>query len=260
MPSIRHRVLLCLGLVVSCILFCHCSARPPGTLPPESELTDPLAEGLLQTVLSANSGLDAIKGMGRVKLRLDNQLNSFRAVWGGRQPDRFRLDILMLTGQPVISFACDGKLIYLLSYSDNKLYRRKATGNGLKRIIDIDITVADFLDLICGRLPIRRGGGARLVEDGQSGPLLVLDGRGRDFIDTISLDSDRRTPREFERREQSGKLLYRVVFESWGETDGFRLPDSITIQDDGGRMIHIDTERAWANPGLTDDKFVLNVS
>lgn len=259
MPEIRYRVLAFLGLMAACCLLCHCSIRPPGALTPGGDLIDPQARRLLEAVLAANQDLESIKGIGRVKLLLDNQQDTFRAVWGGRQPDLFRLDVLVLTGQPFLSFASDGDRIYLLSYSENKLYRRKATGSGLKRIISIDITVSDFLDLISGRIPaeLQQESRVRLEEDEGSGPRLVLYGGGREYIDTIFLDVDRSTVREFERRERSGGLLYRVVFETWGETDGFRLPEIITIQDDGGRMIRLDVARTWVNPVLTDEQFVL---
>jgi hypothetical protein len=237
---------------------CHCGARFTGALSPESGLEDPRAVRLLNTVLAANDGLESIKGMGRVKLRLDNQLQTFRAAWGGRQPDRFRLDVLVLTGQPVISFACDGDRIYLLSYQENKLYRSRASAKSLKRIISIDMTIEEFLDLVSGRIPVEREGGVRLEEStSDSGPRLVLDGRGRDHHDAVYLDTDRSTVRRFERRDRSGKLIYRVVFGNYGETDGFRLPESITIQDENGQMVHVDVERVWVNPDLTDEQFVL---
>jgi outer membrane biogenesis lipoprotein LolB len=257
MPDIRYRVQAFAVLVSACFLLCHCSARLPGTLTPESEFIDPRAEQLLNTVLAANEGLESIKGMGRVKLLLDDQLQTFRAAWGGKQPDRFRLDVLVLTGQPVTSFACDGQHIYFLSYLENKLYRSKASAKSLKRIISIDMTIEDFLDLISGRLPVEKEGGVRLEEKADSGLHLLLDGSGRDHLDTIYLDADGSTVRKFERREPKGKLLYRVVFGDFEETDGFRLPESVTIQDENGRMVHVDVERAWVNPGLTDEQFVL---
>jgi hypothetical protein len=260
MPDMGYRVLIISVLLTACCLLTHCSVRPPVPLVPERELMDPLAGQLLETVLGTNEGLDAIKGVGRVKLQLDNQSNTFRAAWGGRQPDRLRLDVLVLTGQPYISFACDGQRIYLLIYAENKLYRRKATGSGLKRIISIDMTVGAFLDLLSGRLPVQQEGGVRLEEAGKDGPRLVLEGPGRDHLDTIFLDSDRSTVRQFERRETDGKLLYRVVFGGWQVIDGFRLPESITIQDNGGQMVHVDVDRAWVNPSLTDEQFVLKTS
>jgi hypothetical protein len=120
--------------------------------------------------------------------------------------------------------------------------------------------VADLLNLISGRLPVRQGGRVRLEEPTDSEPLLVLHEEGVAYFETILLDKDRITPLAFERRELGGKLLFEVSFEKLRETEGFRLPESITFRDDNGGMIHIDVERAWVNPELTDDKFILNAS
>jgi hypothetical protein len=38
------------------------------------------------------------------------------------------------------------------------------------------------------------------------------------------------------------------------------LPESITIQDDSSRMIQVEVERAWGNPRMTDELFVLEAS
>lgn len=260
MRVMRTRAILSLGLVAACFFLCHCSARPPRTTLVESDAAHALAEGMLETVLAVNADLDAIKGIGRIKLQLENQPDTFRAIWIGGQPDKFLLKLLALTGQPIVSFACDGKNIYLLFHAKNKLHHRRATVNGLKRIVGIDITVADLLNLICGRIPVHQEGSVRLEETADSGPLLILDGKGRNCIETISLDIDRTAVRAYERRERNGKLIFRVLFEKLQETDGFRLPESITVQDDNGGMIHIAIERAWANPELTDDQFVLDVS
>lgn len=258
MRVMRIRAILLIGLAAACCFLCHCGARPPKPIVPANDATLALAGSMLQSVLSVNLDLTTIKGIGRVKMRSGKQLESFRAIWIGKQPNQFRLDVLSPMGQPVYSFACDGDRIYLFSYSGNKLYKRRATENSLKRIIPIDITVTDLLNLISGRLPVHQGGRVRLEEPADSEPLLVLHEEGLAYFETILLDKDRITPLAFERRELGGKLLFEVSFEKLRETEGFRLPESITFRDHNGGMIHIDVERAWVNPELTDDKFVLN--
>lgn len=216
-----------------------------------------MSQELLETVISTNQELESIKGIGRIELLLNNKPETFTATWGGLQPDRLRLDVLSPTGQPVISFACDGEQIYLLSYSDNKLYRRKAAGNGLKKIVAIDISVADFLDIICGRIPIGDIDGARMEEREDLGPLLVVHDRSRNYIDTIFFDMDQCTINEFERRSRSGKLLFHVVFESWMRVNGFSLPKSISIRDEKSGDVRVDARRVWVNPEMNDGQFVL---
>lgn len=257
MRIMRPRTFLPFGLVAACCFLCHCSARSPESLVPESDIGHSPAYSMLQSVLATNQQLDTIKGFGRVRLQQDNQLESFRAVWIGRQPDQFLLKVLTPTMQPYLSFACDGKRFYILSHSENKLRSRRANENSLKRIVDIDITLEDFLDLISGRLPVSQMGRVRLEEPVDSSPRLIVDDKELSYIDTISLDADRITASEFERRRRDGRLLFRVLFEERIENEGFRIPKALTIQDDNGRMIHISVEQTWVNQELSDDQFVL---
>jgi hypothetical protein len=124
----------------------------------------------------------------------------------------------------------------------------------------MDMAVEDFLDLICGRVPVQKGDSVKLVEEEGKGPRLVIGGGGRKHVDTILLDSDRQTLVEFERRTKGGKLVYGVVFEKWSETEGFRLPRAITIRNDAGGMVQVDVERVWVNPGMKEEQFVLERS
>jgi len=260
MRHMIHRPMLPCFLAVLCCLLCHCSVRYSGEVPPSDAWLQTPAGKMLQEVLTPNSGVDAIKGLGRIKMWQDGQLSTFRALWIGRQPDQFRLEVLADTGQPLISFASDGRRFYLLSYSDNRLYNRKASENGLKRIISIDMTVADLLNLLSGRLPIQQGGDVRFDEGGDAGPALIVEGKACRCIETVFLDASRGTVRAFERRERNGKLLFRAIFEKSGETDGFQMPVSMTIYDDDGAKIQIAVERCWVNPVLTEDQFILDAS
>ncbi len=255
-----HAVVSACFTIACCCFLCRCAGRMPVTVSPESKTIQSRADTLLQKALSANAGLESIKGLGRVQLKQNHQTTSFRAAWIGKQPDKFRLEILAVSGQPVYSFATDGKRIYLLSYSDNRLYRRKASENALKRIVSVDMTADDLLDLLSGRLPIRPGGSVRLEEHPGSGDVLVIDGKGHDDIERIFLDADSGDVNQFERRNPSGKLLFRAVFEKHRETEGFQTPQSLLISNDEGAEIDFTVQQCWVNPELTADQFKLKAS
>ena len=264
MRHIIHRPMLSYFLAVMlaalCCLLCNCGVRYSGEAFKADTWPQTPAGKMLQAVLAPNAGVDAIKGLGRVKIRQDGQQDTFRALWIGRQPDQFRLEVLADTGQPIVSFASDGQRFYLLSYSENRLYSRQVSEDSLRRIISIDMTVADLLNLLSGRLPLQQDGYVSLDEGEAAGPMLIVEEKARKRIETIFLDASRDTVREFERRERNGDLLFRAVFEKNGETEGFQLPVSMTIYGDDGAEIQITVERCWVNPVLTQDQFILDAS
>ena len=88
MRVMRIRTILSIGLAAACCFLCHCGARSPKPIVPENDATLALAGSMLQSVLSVNRDLTTIKGIGRVKMRSDKQLDSFRAIWIGKQPDQ----------------------------------------------------------------------------------------------------------------------------------------------------------------------------
>ena len=253
-----QRVVMIGCFTVVCCFLCHCVGSPMGRGAPASIKKDAEAEDLQKSILATNTALKSIKGIGRVKLQQNNQSNIFRAVWIGKRPGQFRLEVLAATGQPMLSFAGDGKRHYLLSYTDNRLYRKKVSENGLKDIISIALSTNDIVDLLSGRLPVNPGGSARIENGaGGQGPFLVLEDSRRNHVDKIFMGPDGMAFGGLERRDRRGRLLFKVVFDKMRVVDGFRVPDALTITNDDNVRVHIEVERCWVNPVVSDDQFVL---
>jgi len=261
MRGFLPRVFLVGCLLTACCFLCHCGVRHPGSQVFKTADRTNEAAQLLKTVLETNTQIRTIKGIGFVKLRQDNQLNSFRAAWIGSRPQKFRLEILAAIGQPVLSFASDGKRHYLLSYSDNRLYRRKASGNGLKRLIPIAITPEEILDLLSGRLPLHPDSRAAIeYRDGNSAPMLVLEARKGGGLERIIPGVSGLTAfRGMERYDRRGRLKFKAVFEKMREIGGRQIPEVLTITNDKGAMIQITVQRCWVNPVVSDDRFILKL-
>ena len=256
------RVFLVGFFFTTCCLLCHCGARQTGVSILETADQGNEAAQLLHIILNTNAQVNTIKGIGFVKIRQDNQLNTFRAAWIGSRPQKFRLEILAATGQPILSFASDGKQNYLLSYSDNRLYRKKASGNVLKRLISIAIAPEDILDLLSGRLPVPSDSRAVLEHlGGNDAPVLILHARKGGDSERIFHGTNAGTAfNEMERRDRRGTLKFKAVFEKMQEVEGVRIPKVLTIANDNGAMIQITVERCWVNPVVSEDRFVLKTT
>ncbi len=248
-------------LITACCFLCHCGVRRPGDVISQTTEQAEEAARLQQAILDTNTQVKTIKGIGFVKIGRVNQLNRFRAAWIGSRPDKFRLEILLTTGQPSVSFASDGKRNYLLSYADNRLYRRKASENGLKRLVSIAMTPKDILDLLSGRLPVRPESRAMIEEpSGVGAPVIMLETSKRGASDRIyPVTAAGKTFFKMERYDRKGRLKFRAVFEKMREADGVRIPETLTITNENGAMIQIDIDRCWVNPDVSDDRFVLRL-
>ena len=247
-------------LLSACCVLCHCSTRQPIALIHQTTEQAKEASRLMQKVLDTNRQVDTVKGIGSVKIMQDGHVTSFRAAWMGSQPNKFRMEVLASTGQPILSFASDGKRNYLLSYADNRLFKRKASEKGLERFISIVISPEDILDLLSGRFPVCPESRATIeYPDGNRSPVLVLYDHKRGYREKIypktKADS---TSYRIERYDRKGRLKYRAVSEKVREIEDARIPEQLTISNENGAMIQIDIKRCWVNPVVSEDRFVLN--
>lgn len=245
------------GIVCICLLLCNCGGISPRRISFDSATPLTRPEKILQNLLSENSDIRAIKGRGQVKLTQNNLTNSFLAYWMGKTPDQLRIEVRAVSGQALLSFASDGKRIYIYSYAEDRLYRKKASKGTMARIVSVEMTPEDFMDLLSGRIPVHQDGDVRMEQREGEGSLLIVDGRGRDYTDIISLDESGSGIREFQRREGDGQLIFRASFEGNMEEDGHHLPGIIALSNDKGASIDIRIEKCWINPEIDAEQFVL---
>ena len=238
---------------------CRCTTIRPGSVVFETDGKTGEAAQLLKVLSDTNRQISTIKGKGFVKIKQGNQVNRFRAIWAGSRPNKFRLEILAATLQPVLSFASDGGRHYLLSYSDNRLYQRKASKNGLKRLVSLAVTPEEILDLIIGRLPVNPDSRAALeYRGGGNVPVLILEApKTKDQERIIFGGNEGAIFKEMESYDRRGRLKYRAIFEKMQEVEGVKIPERLTVSDDSGSMIQITVEKCWINSDIPEDRFVL---
>ena len=248
-PAVMQRFVskggkVCL-LILAALLLSRCGMRR------ELPVSSPEALSRLQEIRSVNETIDTLKGMGQIKVRQEKSLASFRAAFVGKRPDHFRLEILAVTGQPVLSFASDGNRFYLLSHSDEKLYQKKADEKGLGQFLPVSLTPEEILDLLCGRLPLSKDGHAHLTD----GALVV---ESRNTVDLVPLTEDGFLT--MERRDRKGSLLFTLRVEKTRTVDGKILPQLLTLSDSEGVLLQLTVETYWLNQAVPEDRFVLKGS
>ncbi|BBO79682.1 hypothetical protein DSCO28_02480 [Desulfosarcina ovata subsp. sediminis] len=228
-----------------------CAGLRPATVP-----TDPESEAVLAQLKHANSGLSQFKCVGRLTLKTPNQpAQSFRAAVAGQIPDRLRIDLFSPFGGSSATLASDGEHLFVVQHASQE-YRKKTLGQGsLRRIVGLDVSVAELLELMVGRLPLEAGCAARRSSIGtDSGSQLdLIDRRGR-VRQRITLDADRQ-PKQSAWFDTGGKPVYTLVVSGWQVVDGFALPRKLELSKETGQRVTVGLDRYVANAPMSDGLF-----
>ena len=228
---------------------CAMVGRPPS--PPVSGKALSLIEALRQT----NIGMTSFKGVGKFHFWNNAQSASARVAWVGADKERFRVEILGISGHPDRAMACDGNWLYLLSKTERRLYRQRSADGDLGRMISIAIKPRDLVSLLAGRTPIPEYNFAELSTDPAQGPVLVLK-RGRHVVEKVFFSDDMLRVFRIERFDRNGELLFQAVFEAMQTIDGYRVPERLSIiGPEAGLLLTV--ERYWTFAKVTSEMFKL---
>lgn len=258
-----------LPLAMAVCLLCGCAAvfeapsrRVAGAhyLPPHRALA------LLERLKNLNDSLMTFKGVGKVNLEADGRRRSARIVWAGMAPDRLRIEILGVPGQPAASLALNGEWIYYDELRDPERFQRHKIGNdslGLvlslaMPMLSIAIKAPDVVDLFRGRVPLRDHTTAVLfTPPGADGYVLQLEKGWRGVQQRIHFDGELAEIRRVDIFSAGGGLAYRVDFDRVDIVDGYRTPRALTISSEDGDRFELLVERSMANVHVDPSVFDL---
>lgn len=219
--------------------------------PPED---DPLARQLLENWSRHNRDLPAFKGMMRIQMEEGGRVTSGRAAWAAAPPDRLRLEWLSPLGQPLLSFAGDGRMITLYVSAEQKFHRFKQSRNALERMIGMPIGIEDLVDTLAGRPPLPAHAAARMV-NGQ-GCDVVLENRWH--VPVAKLHSEKCAHLEsMTAFDTEGRALYQIQWLDWQAGPVDLLPRQIRLTSGAGDALTMILERYWIDTALPPDTFVI---
>jgi len=213
---------------------------------------------LMNQLMEANAGLQAIKGVGRVTVTTGGTQHIYdRAAWVGAEPGRLRFAFRAPTGLPVFSMSCDAEWLTALNHADGSYYRHRIGDNSLSRFLPVSIKCADLYALLVGRPPKINYDAVQLdTVDANKNDMLVLLLRRR-FRGTVGrLHVDRITGelRAVELLNVRGNRQYEARLQSIKAIDGYRLPGRITLSGPDGRLV-LEATRIWPETAVAEDLF-----
>jgi len=245
-------------LLMTCFFLCSCASYI-GRAPEKAAVAIGIeAQGLIAAIQSNNDTLKTFKGIGKVKLSKKGKIQGARIAWVGSDPGRLRLEILAITGQPIVSLASDGDWVYLNIHDRQRFYRKRTTDANLNNIVSIPVKSSDVLHLLAGRIPVREHNHATVIknESGEGYVLLLKKGSKR-VLERIYLDEPKKMVQKVEVLNTNGSLGFRATFEKMQIIDGYNVPLVLRIADDEGVNFQLNVEKYWANVSVSPSAFVL---
>ncbi len=237
------------------------------------------AEKIISTIENQNLKLKTFKGVGNIKFRRNKKKDvAGRIAWIASVPDRIRIVLSSVSGQPMVSVASDGQWLYLNSHSSGDFYRKPATASSMKRLLTVPVKTADMVDILAGRVPIPSYVSVVLTDnrstvyntDGhrvstrngsegssQNGYVLVLKKKWGDILEKIYLDEKKKNVQKVEMFNPSGTLAYRVEFDRMQVIEGYRVPSRLRVSNNDGSDFHLDVDRYWVDAVAPPSVFVL---
>jgi len=246
-------------LIIAC-LFSPACANLTGRVP---EIEGPSekyeAIKLVSDLREQNAELRAFKGKGKITFWKNDKKNMVAGVaWVGSMPDRLRITIRNITGQPLLSFANDGNWFYFLSHADGQFYKKRSTDANLKRFISIPIKSIDMFSILAGRAPVVKYSSAEIVKNGSDdGYILILKKRWGHVLEKIYLDENKKEVRKVETFDGAGDLAYRAEIYGMREIQGYQIPSRLVLSNDDGSVFQLDIDRYWADVSVSPSIFGL---
>ena len=271
-------------LFIGVFFFSACSTMAPMVPGGPGDLKTVSEAGEIVAYLkNQNLHLKTFKGMGRITFWENEKKDlTTRVAWAGSAPDRLRVVLRSVSGQPVVSVASDGQWIYLVDHTRGKFYKKHAGGSTMKKFFSIPVTSDDIVHLLAGRVSIdnydsvdllRNGGSSGLMPGSESCPttvsnqkkpcesedgyILVLKKGWGNTCQKIYLDASRKQVCKVEIFYLTGNLKYRAEFKTMQDIEGYRVPSRLVLTTDDGSGFQLDVDRYWAGVSVSPSLFVL---
>jgi hypothetical protein len=225
--------------------------------PPEVQRDLP-AERMLAGLKKINTGLTRFKCVAKIRLTVPNQPpQSFRAAMAGQLTDRLRIDMFAPFGGSSGTVSSDGEHLFIAAHPSREYYKKRFGDGNLRRIVQIDITVGDLLELLVGRIPMDTALAARLNTDEEPSrtQVMLVDRWGR-TRQRITVDASMHPVRSvwFDANQHPIQSLALTGRQS---VDGFTLPRRIDLSAASGAQVSVELDRYEANASLDEGLFIL---
>jgi hypothetical protein len=175
----------------------------------------------------------------------------------GQLTDRLRIDMFAPFGGSTGSVASDGKHFFLVLHPSGEYHKTRFGSGSLQRLIQIDITVGDMLEMLMGRIPVEAELLPRLSPDahGINPQVDLVDGWGR-LRQRITLD-DSLWPVQSVWYDTRRNPVWTLTVTGRQMIDRFFLPRRLELSGAAGERVSVALDRYEANARFDEALFRL---
>jgi hypothetical protein len=223
--------------------------------PPDIQ-RDPAAEQMVAGLKLTNADLTRFKCVGKIIMSAPKQpAQTFRAAMAGQLSDRLRIDMFAPFGGSAGTVSSDGKHLFLVMHPSREYYKRRFGGGSLEKMIQIDVSVGDLLELLVGRLPMDAEFSARLASDeNDAQPHLILVDRWGRTRQRVTVD-DSMHPVASVWFDSHQNPIYSMAVAGTQIIDGFVLPKRIDLSGASGERVSVTLDRYQPNARFDESLF-----
>ena len=266
----RRNRQLAMVLMISSLFFSACSILTTRVSEKDVKSLSEARE-LISILNNQNLELKTFKGVGRIRFwENDKKDLPTRVAWIGSAPDRLRIVLRSVSGQPVVSFANDGQWLYLFSHAQGRFYKQRSKNSTMKRFFSMPIKSNNVVNILAGRVPVNEYNSAVVIKNKQlgrscpgeadrpeNGYVLVLKRRWGNISEKIYLDANKKGVCKVEVFDLTGALAYRVEFNRMQSVDGYKVPSRLVFTNDDGLGFQLDVDKYWADVSVSQSMFIL---
>ena len=204
-----------------------------------------------------NADLTRFKCVGKITMSSPKQpAQTFRAAMAGQLSDRLRIDMFAPFGGSAGTVSSDGKHLFLVMHPSREYYKRRFGSGSLEKMIQINVSVGDLLELLVGRIPMDAEFSPRLgADENEAQPHLVLVDRWGRTRQRVTVD-DSMHPVASVWFDSHQKPVYSLTVTGTQIIDGFVLPKRIDLSGASGERVSVTLERYEANARFDESLFI----
>ena len=224
--------------------------------PPDIQ-RDLVAEQLVAGLRLTNADLTRFKCVGKISMSSPKQpAQTFRAAMAGQLSERLRVDMFAPFGGSAGTVSSDGKHLFLVMHPSREYYKRRFGNGSLEKMIQINVSVGDLLELLVGRIPMDAEFSARLVPDkNEAQPHLELVDRWGRTRQRVTVD-DSMHPVASVWFDSHQNPIYTLTVTGTQTIGEFVLPMRIDLSAPSGGRVSLTLDRYEVNARFDENLFI----
>lgn len=221
---------------------------------------DPMARQMLEGLLATNSAMTQYKGLAQVRLAVDKKVHTGTMAVAAVLPDRMRVELLSMVGQPLSSMVANGQTIRIRSHDDNRIYEINQSPSALETVIHIPIGIEQLQRLLIGRPKLPEFAAAQFTRKTEKEVAIEMISRFHNTQAVIVMTADTATIRSLEMHREGGEFRYLVRFLQWQQMGDYCIPKQLAIESGTGDQVTMTMRRFWPDADISADTFELATS